>query len=97
MSKITQDEFDAVQKIVQQRELEKTTEGIIKNDPEASGRFDAFIAGLTNNEDYKIRYLAEKRFPNLVELGIDPMQFYFVDGDGDLSFADPDDNFKAKK
>ena len=97
MSKITQDEFDAVQKIVQQRELEKTTEGIIKNDPEASGRFDAFIAGLTNNEDYKIRYLAEKRFPNLVELGIDPMQFYFVDGDGDLSFADPNDNFKAKK
>mgnify|MGYP003131978314 FL=1 len=97
MSEISQEEFEELQQIVQKKELQKTTEGIIQNDPEASGRFDAFLAGMTNNEDYKIRWLAEKRFPGLVEQGIDPMQFYFIDGDGDLSFADPNDNFKNKK
>lgn len=97
MSKITQEEFDQLQKIVQQQEEQKTKEGIIENDPEASGRFDAFLAGMTNNEEYKTRWLAEKRFPGLVQIGIDPMQYYFVDGDGDLSYTDPNDNFKAKK
>ena len=77
MSEITQDEFDAIQKIAEKEKIRKTTEGIIMDDPEASGRFDAFLAGLTNNEDYKIRWLAEKRFPGLVEQGIDPLQFYF--------------------
>ena len=52
---------------------------------------------MTNNEEYKTRWLAEKRFPGLVELGLDPMQFYFVDGDGDISYKDPNDGFKAKK
>ena len=66
MSKITQEEFDQLQKIVQQQEEQKTKEGIIENDPEASGRFDAFLAGMTNNEEYKTRWLAEKRFPGLV-------------------------------
>ena len=97
MSEISQEEFEELQQIVQKKELQKTTEGIIQNDPKASGRFDAFLAGMTNNEDYKIRWVAEKRFPGLVEQGIDPMQFYFIDGDGDLSFADPNDNFKNKK
>ena len=97
MSEITQDEFDAIQKIAEKEKIRKTTEGIIMDDPEASGRFDAFLAGLTNNEDYKIRWLAEKRFPGLVEQGIDPLQFYFVDGDGDLSYSDPNDSFKNKK
>ena len=97
MSEITQDEFEQLQQIVQKQEQQKTTEGVIQNDPAASGRFDAFLAGMTNNEDYKTRWLAEKRFPGLVEQGIDPMQFYFIDGDGDLSFADPNDNFKNKK
>ena len=81
-----------------QKTKEQTTdEGIIINDPEASGRIDAFLAGMSNNEDYKTRWLAEKRFPDLVEQGVDPMQFYFVDGDGDLSYKDPKDGFKAKK
>lgn len=97
MSEITQDEFDAIQKIAEKEKIQKTTEGIIINDPEASDRFDAFLAGLSNNEDYKIRWLAEKRFPGLVEQGIDPLQFYFVDGDGDLSYSDPNDQFKNKK
>tara|TARA_S200002703_G_scaffold122867_1_gene108810 strand:+ start:1113 stop:3614 length:2502 start_codon:yes stop_codon:yes gene_type:complete len=75
----------------------ETSEGAILNDPEASGRMDAFLAGMTNNEEYKTRWLAEKRFPDLVELGVDPIQYYYVDDDGDLSYKDPTDNFKAKK
>ena len=63
MSEISQEEFEELQQIVQKKELQKTTEGIIQNDPKASGRFDAFLAGMTNNEDYKIRWLAEKRYP----------------------------------
>ena len=74
-----------------QKQEQTTDEGIIINDPEASGRIDAFLAGMSNNEDYKTRWLAEKRFPDLVEQGVDPMQFYFVDGDGDLSYKDPKD------
>ena len=81
-----------------QKTQEQTTdEGILINDLEASGRIDAFLAGMPNNEDYKTRWLAEKRFPDLVEQGVGPMQFYFVDGDGDLSYKDPKDGFKAKK
>jgi hypothetical protein len=57
-----------------QKTQEQTTdEGILINDLEASGRIDAFLAGMTNNEDYKTRWLAEKRFPDLVEQGVDPM------------------------
>ena len=94
---ISQEEFDALQKSIKNKELEKTTEGIIMDDPEASGYADAFLSGLTNDETYKTRWLAEQRFPGLVEMGIDPMQFYFVDGDGDISYKDPNDGFKAKK
>ena len=94
---ISQEEFDALQKSIKNKELEKTTEGIIMDDPEASGYADAFLSGLTNDETYKTRWLAEQRFPGLVEMGIAPMQFYFVDGDGDISYKDPNDGFKAKK
>lgn len=97
MPNISEKDFKELQGSVQQKQVELTEEGIIENDPEASGRFDAFLAGMTNNEEYKTRWLAEKRFPSLVEMGVDPMQFYFVDGDGDLSYTDPNDNFKAKK
>ena len=86
------EEFLAFQKTQEQT----TDEGIFINDPEASGRIDAFLAGMSNNEDYKTRWLAEKRFPDLVEQGVDPMQFYFVDGDGDISYRDPRDG-KSKK
>ena len=97
MADISQEDFDKIQSKLNQQEVEKTTDGIIKNDPESSGRYDAFLSGMTNNEEYKTRWLAEKRFPGLVNLGLDPMQFYFVDGDGDISYKDPNDGFKAKK
>lgn len=97
MADISQEDFDKIQSKLNQQEVKKTTDGIIKNDPEASGRYDAFLSGMTNNEEYKTRWLAEKRFPGLVDRGLDPMQFYFVDGDGDISYKDPNDGFKAKK
>ena len=97
MSDITQEEFEELQKVLGEQEEQKLKEGIILDDPKASGLFDAFLSGLTNDEAYKTRWLAEKRFPGLVEAGIDPTQFYFVDGDGDISYKDPNDGFKAKK
>jgi len=93
MPNISEEDFKQLQGSVEKQQLEMTTEGIIENDPEASGRADAFLAGMTNNEEYKTRWLAEKRFPGLVEMGVDPMQFYFVDGDGDISYSDSNDNF----
>ena len=97
MSDITQEEFEELKKVLSEQEEQKFKEGIILDDPKASGLFDAFLSGLTNDEAYKTRWLAEKRFPGLVEAGIDPTQFYFVDGDGDISYKDPNDGFKAKK
>jgi hypothetical protein len=90
--KITQEELDALLSNgdkVQDDQPEKTEEGIVINDPKASGLFDAFLSGLTNDETYKIRWLAEKRFPELVEQGKDPVALYFVDGEGDIAFIDP--------
>ena len=92
--KLTQKEIEQFRAFQQQQQSE---EGIILNDPQAAGLYDAFLSGLTNDETYKTRWLAEKRFPDLVESGIDPLQYYFVDGDGDISYLDPKDDFKAKK
>ena len=97
MADITQEEFEAIQNSLQKKEEQEKQEGIILNDPKASGLYDAFLSGLTNDEAYKTRWLAEKRFPGLVAQGLDPVQFYFVDGDGDISYKDPNDGFKAKK
>lgn len=58
---------------------------------------DAFISGLTNNEAYQTRWLAEKRFPEVAAAGIDPSDYYFVDEDGDLAYIDPKDPRVIKK
>lgn len=92
---ITVEEHNELLKSLDNAE-QRTQEGIITDSPDASGVFTAFLSGMTNDESYKIRWLAEKRFPALVEAGIDPMHFYFVDGDGDISYIDPNDN-QAKK
>ena len=57
MADISQEDFDKIQSKLNQQEVKKTTDGIIKNDPEASGRYDAFLSGMTNNEEYKTRYV----------------------------------------
>ena len=59
---------------------------IIEDSPDASGYFDAFRAGLSNNETNQVYWLATRRFPELVEQGIDPSEFYYFDDNGDLFY-----------
>lgn len=61
---------------------------IIEDSPDASGFFDAFRAGLSNNETNQVYWLASRRFPELVEKGIDPSEFYYFDDNGDLFYKD---------
>ena len=44
MSEITQEEFDRIQASLAEEPEKLTAEGIVIDDPEASGRLDAFIA-----------------------------------------------------
>ena len=68
----------------------------ITDEQAKSGVGDAILSGLTNDEGYKTRWLAEKRFPELLEQGEDPMDLYFVDADEDIAYVDPKDG-KIKK
>ena len=61
----------------------------ITDEQAKSGVVDAILSGLTNDETYKTRWLAEKRFPELVEQGRDPLDVYFVDQDEDIAYIDP--------
>lgn len=62
----------------------------ITEDPEdASGIGNALLAGLTNSEENKVFWLAAKRFPELVEEGKNPAEFYAFDESGDLFYRDP--------
>ena len=55
---------------------------------EKSGVIDGFLSGLTNDETARIRWLAERRFPEMVKQGMDPVDLYALDKDGDISFYD---------
>ena len=68
----------------------------ITDEQAKSGVGDALLSGLTNDEAYKTRWLAEKRFPELLEQGEDPMDLYFIDQDEDIAYVDPKDG-KIKK
>lgn len=68
----------------------------ISDEQAKSGIGDAILSGLTNDEAYKTRWLAEKRFPNLLETGQDPLDYYFIDADEDIAYVDPNDG-KIKK
>jgi hypothetical protein len=72
---------------------------IIEDSPDASGYFDAFRAGLSNNETNQVYWLASRRFPDLVEQGIDPSEFYYFDDKGDLFYKNYRDgkNYKEFK
>jgi len=61
---------------------------IIEDSPDASGFYDAFRAGLSNDETNQVYWLATKRFPELVEQGIDPSTLYSFDENGDLFYKD---------
>ena len=62
----------------------------IEEDPEdASGIGNALLAGLTNSEENQVFWLAAKRFPEQVEKGNNPAEFYALDESGDLFYRDP--------
>ena len=68
----------------------------ISDEQAKSGIGTAILSGLTNDEAYKTRWLAEKRFPELVEQGDDPLDIYFIDEDEDIAYIDPKDG-RVKK
>ena len=101
MSDITKEEHAALLEALAEegraKQPEVDDEGIIINKPGSSGHYEAFLSGLSNSEEYQIRWLAEKRFPGLVEQGLDPTLFYYIDDDGDITYADPFNNGKPTK
>lgn len=56
---------------------------------EKSDYYDGFLSGLTNNETARLRWLANKRFPDAEAQGIDPVDYYFVNEEGDIEYRDP--------
>ena len=57
---------------------------------ETSGLYDAFLSGLSNDETSRLRWLANKRFPEAESQGIDPVDYYYIDKDGDMAYRDPE-------
>ena len=55
---------------------------------EQSGVANALLAGLSNDQDSQVRWLAERRFPEFVERGIDPFEWYTL-ADGEIVYKDP--------
>jgi len=64
-------------------------EGVDLEALEQSGISEALLSGLSNDETMRIRWLAEKRFPEIVAAGGDPFHYYFPDEEGDISYKDP--------
>ena len=91
---------------IKSSEIEKETENLrrqtlesfglsdddINRDLERSGVINALLSGLSNDEAYKLAWLAKKRFPEME----DPASLYFIDEDGEFSYIDPE-TFKPKK
>jgi len=78
------------------------TEEELSREDEKSGVKDALLAGLSNDQGYQISWLAGNRFPEILESGQDPSNYYFLDENNDISYVDPytgkttkefDDNF----
>lgn len=62
---------------------------LIQQEKEKSGVADALLSGMSNDTGYQIAWLAQKRFPDLVEQGINPADYYFLDEDEEISYIDP--------
>jgi len=70
---------------------------LIEREQEKSGIVTALLQGLSNDQGYQTAWLARQRFPELVERGIDPVDFYFVDEDEDIAYIDPYSNEVVKE
>jgi len=85
-------------KIHEQNMLQKTRkivaptpqeQRLLDREANKSGILDALLQGMSNDQGYQTAWLAQKRFPQLVEQGIDPVDFYFIDEDEDIAYVDP--------
>lgn len=70
---------------------------LMSREEEKSGVGTALLQGLSNDQGYQTAWLAQQRFPELVERGIDPVDYYFVDEDEDIAYIDPYSNEAIKE
>ena len=70
---------------------------LIEMEEQKSGFGTALLQGLSNDQGYQTAWLAQQRFPELVEQGIDPVDFYFLDEDEEISYIDPYSNDVVKE
>jgi hypothetical protein len=70
---------------------------LLKREEEKSGVGMALLQGLSNDQGYQTAWLAQQRFPELVERGIDPVDYYFLDEDEDIAYLDPYSNEVVKE
>lgn len=70
---------------------------LLKREEDKSGVGMALLQGLSNDQGYQTAWLAQQRFPELVERGIDPVDYYFLDEDEDIAYLDPYSNEVVKE
>ena len=70
---------------------------LMSREEDKSGVGTALLQGLSNDQGYQIAWLAQQRFPELVERGIDPVDYYFLDEDEDIAYIDPYSNEMVKE
>ena len=94
---------DSVFADAHKRNVQKLTESMIqptrsevfakREEDNKSGLKEALLAGMSNDQGYQMQWLADRRFrrdfPQIIEQGDSPVDYYFVDEDGDISYLDP--------
>lgn len=70
---------------------------LMSREEEKSSVGTALLQGLSNDQGYQTAWLAQQRFPELVERGIDPVDYYFLDEDEDIAYIDPYSNEVVKE
>ena len=70
---------------------------LLNREENKSGVGMSLLQGLSNDQGYQTAWLAQQRFPELVERGIDPVDFYFLDEDEDIAYIDPYTNEPVKE
>ena len=72
-------------------------QALLEREENKSGVGMALLQGMSNDQGYQTAWLAQQRFPELVERGIDPVDFYFLDEDEDIAYIDPYTNKPVKE
>ena len=70
---------------------------LLNREENKSGIVMSLLQGMSNDQGYQTAWLAQQRFPELVERGIDPVDFYFLDEDEDIAYIDPYTNEPVKE